>query len=189
MYESLLFHFILFYSILYICIYCTFSLSLFLLLSISLFFSSNGRKVEVEVEFTVWEEGPHFPPSLLWIPRDTLPRFAAHENSNFRLMTEVLLLAIVQVADILEVGKRHDSSRVHLCHFHPTSNHDFESRSKFRNRFLYLQSMFFNISQIFSHFMLNYYCYKNACTHYLPLKYINACEKKNLPFFINYLIY
>lgn len=88
------------------------------------------EEFKVDVEFAICEEGPHFPRlSPLWIPRDMLPRFVAHESWNFRLMTEVLLPAIVQSADILganERTRRRDSSREYetLYHFHPTSNRD-----------------------------------------------------------------
>lgn len=57
-------------------------------LTFSLCHAQIKERFEAKVGF---EEGPHFPPLPLWIPRDTLPRLAAHESWNFRLMTEVLL--------------------------------------------------------------------------------------------------
>lgn len=68
--------------------------------------------------------------------RDTLlPRFVAHESWNFRLMTEVLLPAIVQSADILEANertRRRDSSRGYVSLSFPP-NFQLQLRLEFEN--------------------------------------------------------
>jgi len=70
------------------------------------------EEFKIDVEFAICGgRSPFLPFSPLWILHDTLPRFVAHESWNFRLMTEVLLPAIVQSADILETSERTNKSR------------------------------------------------------------------------------